>query len=237
MGLINLIVGLIFIALGFLVRVYPGMLAGYNTMSAERKKNIDIEGLTRFMRNGLILMGLAIILLYLVLRWIDWSYLANMVIILVVLTGSVILFLTSGKFDHNPEKKSRSHYIVLGIVLLLLGGVFFYGFMTTKTQINGDMIRFTGMYGKEMMISEIKKVELADSIPRIIIRTNGFSLGPVHKGNYRLEEFGKCRLYINSVKGKYLIITDIEGFRTILRYKNDQESLSIYERISELIAD
>ncbi len=235
MGLINLIVGLIFIALGFLVRVYPGMLAGYNTMSAERKKNIDIEGLTRFMRNGLILMGLAIILLYLVLRWIDWSYLANMVIILVVLTGSVILFLTSGKYDHNPEKKSRSHYIVLGIVLLLLGGVFFYGFMTTKTQINGNMIRFTGMYGKEMHVSEIAEVELMDTIPRIVIRTNGFSLGPVHKGNYRLEEFGKCRLYINSGKGKYVIVTDVEGFRTILRYKNDQDSRSIYEQINRLL--
>jgi len=235
MGLINLIVGLIFIALGFLVRVYPGMLAGYNTMSAERKKNIDIEGLTRFMRNGLILMGLAIILLYLVLRWIDWSYLANMVIILVVLTGSVILFLTSGKFDHNPEKKSRSHYIVLGIVLLLLGGVFFYGFMTTKTQINGDMIRFTGLYGKEMHVSEIAEVELMDTIPRIVIRTNGFSLGTVHKGNFRLEEFGKCRLYINSGKGKYVIVTDVEGFRTILRYKNDQDSRSIYEQINRLL--
>jgi len=235
MGLIHLITGLIFIALGFLIRVYPGMISGYNTMSAEKKKNIDIEGLTRFMRNGLILMGLAIILLYLVLRWIDWSYLANMVIILVVLTGSVILFLTSGKYDHNPEKKSRSHYIVLGIVLLLLGGVFFYGFMTTKTQINGNMIRFTGMYGKEMHVSEIGEVELMDTIPRIVIRTNGFSLGPVHKGNYRLEEFGKCRLYINSVKGKYLIITDIEGFRTILRYKNDQDSRSIYEQINRLL--
>jgi hypothetical protein len=107
--------------------------------------------------------------------------------------------------------------------------------MTTKTQINGNMIRFTGMYGKEMHVSEIAEVELMDTIPRIVIRTNGFSLGPVHKGNYRLEEFGKCRLYINSVKGKYLIITDIEGFRTILRYKNDQESLRIYERISDLL--
>ena len=235
MGLIHLITGLIFIALGFLIRVYPGMISGYNTMSAEKKKNIDIEGLTRFMRNGLILMGLAIILLYLVLRWIDWSYLANMVIILVVLTGSVILFLTSGKYDHNRGKKSRSHYIVLGIVLLLLGGVFFYGFMTTKTQINGNMIRFTGMYGKEMHVSEIGEVELMDTIPRIVIRTNGFSLGPVHKGNYRLEEFGKCRLYINSGKGKYVIVTDVEGFRTILRYKNDQDSRSIYEQINRLL--
>ena len=132
-------------------------------------------------------------------------------------------------------RSSRSHYIVLGVVLVLLGGVFFYGFMTTKTQINGDMIRFTGLYGKEMHVSEIAEVELMDTIPRIVIRTNGFSLGTVHKGNFRLEEFGKCRLYINSGKGKYVIVTDVEGFRTILRYKNDQDSRSIYEQINRLL--
>jgi hypothetical protein len=52
-------------------------------------------------------------------------------------TGSEILFLTSGKYDHI-RKESRSHYIVLGIVFLLFGGVSFC-FMTTKTQINGNM--------------------------------------------------------------------------------------------------
>jgi hypothetical protein len=91
------------------------------------------------------------------------------------------------------------------------------------------------MYGKEMKVSEIEKVELTDTIPAILMRTNGFSLGPVHKGNFRLEDFGKCCLYINSDKGQYLIVTDITGFKTILRYKNDRESRSIYEQISELL--
>ncbi len=235
MGMIHLITGLIFIGLGFLIRVYPGMIAGYNTMPAEKKKNIDIDGLSRYMRNVMIIMGLATILLYLVFRWIGWIYLANMVILLVVLVGSVILFLTSQKYDHNQGKKSRFQYIVLGVVLLFLSGIFLFGFMTTKTQINGDMIRFTGMYGKEMKVSEIEKVELTDTIPAILIKTNGFSIGPVHKGNYKLEGFGKCRLYINAGKGQYLIITDKSGFRTILRYKKDQDSRVIYERINRLL--
>jgi hypothetical protein len=69
-GLIHLISGLIFIALGFLKRVYPGMISGYNTMLAEKKKkNIDIEGISRYIRDVMILLGLAIILLYLVFRW------------------------------------------------------------------------------------------------------------------------------------------------------------------------
>lgn len=61
MGLIHLFIGLFFIILGFLVRSFPGIIAGYNTMPAEKKKNIDMDGLSRFLRNGFIIMGLAVV--------------------------------------------------------------------------------------------------------------------------------------------------------------------------------
>ena len=235
MGTVHLIMGLLFIGLGFLVKAYPGLIAGYNTLSPEKKKNVDIDGLSRYIRNGLIIMGMVIMAGYLLFRWAGWPTLANMVILIVTLVGSSILMMTANRFNHNREKYGISHYLILGIILFLLAGIFLFGFMTTKTQINGDIIRFTGMYGKEMKVSEIEKVELTDTIPAILMRTNGFSLGPVYKGNFRLDEFGKCRLYINSGKGIYIVITDIQGFRTILRYKKDRESRRIFERISELL--
>ena len=235
MGTVHLIMGLLFIGLGFLVRAYPGLIAGYNTLSPEKKKNVDIDGLSRYIRNGLIIMGILIMAGYLLFHWAGWTLMANMVILIVTLVGSVVLMMTANRFNHNRDKHGISHYLILGIILFLLAGIFLFGFMTTKTQINGDIIRFTGMYGKEMKVSEIEKVELTDTIPAILMRTNGFSLGPVHKGNFRLDEFGKCRLYINSGKGIYIVITDIQGFRTILRYKNDRESRRIFERISELL--
>lgn len=235
MGTVHLIMGLLFIGLGFLVKAYPGLIAGYNTLSPEKKKNVDIDGLSRYIRNGLIIMGMVIMAGYLLFRWAGWPTLANMVILIVTLVGSSILMMTANRFNHNREKYGISHYLILGIILFLLAGIFLFGFMTTKTHFDGATIRFTGMYATEMKASEIKKVELADTIPAILMRTNGFSLGPVHKGNFRLDEFGKCRLYINSGKGKYIVITDIQGFRTILRYKNDRESRRIFEQISELL--
>ncbi|MDY0359806.1 MAG: DUF3784 domain-containing protein, partial [Bacteroidales bacterium] len=58
MGTVHLIMGLLFIGLGFLVKAYPGLIAGYNTLSPEKKKNVDIDGLSRYIRNGLIIMGM-----------------------------------------------------------------------------------------------------------------------------------------------------------------------------------
>ena len=109
------------------------------------------------------------------------------------------------------------------------------GFMTSRTQFSDDTIRFTGMFATKMKISDIEKVELTDTIPAIRFKNNGFSLRTVHKGIFTLKEFGRCRLYINSSKGQYLIITEKTGFRTILRYKDNNESQAIYERIEEML--
>jgi len=235
MGLIHLFIGLFFILLGFLVRYFPGMIAGYNTMPAEKKKNIDIDGLSRFLRNGLIIMGFAVIIGYLLFRWAGWTYMANMMLFIVAFTGAPVLMLASAKYDHNPGKKSKSHFIIFGIVVILITGLMFMGFMTTKTQFSNDTLRFTGIYATEMNIREIENVELADTIPSIRIKNNGFSLGAVHKGIFTLEEFGRCRLYINSGKGQYLIITDKQGFRTILRYKANHESQASHQKIEKML--
>lgn len=52
------------IGIGFLVKLSPNMLAGYNRMSEEKKKNVDIDGLSTYMRNGFVAIGLAIIIGY-----------------------------------------------------------------------------------------------------------------------------------------------------------------------------
>ncbi|PTM08161.1 MAG: hypothetical protein DA407_08765 [Bacteroidetes bacterium] len=49
--------GIILIICGILVKKYPNLIAGYNTLSAEEKKKIDIKRLSNFMHNSLIIIG------------------------------------------------------------------------------------------------------------------------------------------------------------------------------------
>ncbi|MGV8091293.1 MAG: DUF3784 domain-containing protein [Mangrovibacterium sp.] len=72
MDILNLIVGLFMIGIGFLVKSAPDLIAGYNTMPQDKKKNVDIEGLSTFMRNGLITIGLSIIIGYYLFKWIGF---------------------------------------------------------------------------------------------------------------------------------------------------------------------
>jgi len=64
MDILIIIIGLFMAALGFLAKAYPNLIAGYNTMPRDKKKNVDIEGLSTLIRNGLAITGLTIIVSY-----------------------------------------------------------------------------------------------------------------------------------------------------------------------------
>ena len=48
-----LIIAAVLFVLGMLVRKYPNLIAGYNTMTAEQKKNVDVKRLSNFMCRSL----------------------------------------------------------------------------------------------------------------------------------------------------------------------------------------
>jgi hypothetical protein len=235
MGTINLIVGLITIGIGFLVKSSPNLIAGYNTMSEDKKKNVDIKGASTFVRNGFIIIGLTIIIGYYFFKWIGFDGIANNMILISILVGVTIIVVKGQKFDHNKHKHPLLIYFILGITITFVSGLLIYGSVPTKTIVINDKILFTGMYGFEMRNTDISGVELSDKIPPITLRTNGFSFGGSKKGTFRLNEFGKCKLFLQSDKGPFLIISDKNGEKTIINDKNSKVTEENFGRIKALI--
>tara|TARA_B100000745_G_C19960538_1_gene324629 strand:+ start:188 stop:499 length:312 start_codon:yes stop_codon:yes gene_type:complete len=62
--------GIILIISGVLVKKYPNLIAGYNTLSEAEKKKIDIKHLSGFMRNCLIIIGAVSIIVTIALYFI-----------------------------------------------------------------------------------------------------------------------------------------------------------------------
>jgi hypothetical protein len=95
------IMGFVFIGLGFLVKAAPGLIAGYNTLSKEEKKNVDIEGLSSYARNCLIGIGLTMLIALGVLDLLNQSGYSSYVFFPIILVGMILLIVGSQKFDHN----------------------------------------------------------------------------------------------------------------------------------------
>lgn len=90
--------GLILIVVGLLVKHYPNLLAGYNTMSEEKKKEIDIEKVSTIARNVFVLMGAAVIDASIIMYFSEVSkkIQVNFISVTIVL-GVVILIIWSNR--------------------------------------------------------------------------------------------------------------------------------------------
>ncbi|MDR0510098.1 MAG: DUF3784 domain-containing protein [Rikenellaceae bacterium] len=103
--IVVLLTGALTAGCGFLAGARPDLIAGYNTMSAEKKKNVDIRGLSTFLRKWLVALGAAHIAVYFILR------LAGAGVETGVLTACAVLFigipslsLFARRYDHNKRR-------------------------------------------------------------------------------------------------------------------------------------
>ena len=91
------------IAIGALCRKYPDLIAGYNTMSADKKKNVDGKGLGKHMGNAMGWTAIACLVCFYLLKLLDAD---EKVQFLVPYNGVLILCLViasvkAQKYDHN----------------------------------------------------------------------------------------------------------------------------------------
>jgi hypothetical protein len=106
-----------------------------------------------------------------------------------------------------------------------------YGLIPGKTDIKEGVIKFSGMYGIKLNLSEIESIQLIEKIPSIKSRTNGMSLLEVKKGFFDLEGYGKSRLLINSSAPPFLMITTKNQEMVICNLKDPEETKRIFEEI------
>lgn len=234
MDIVALILGLSMIGIGFLVKSAPNLIAGYNTMSKTQKENVDIVNLTIFLRNGFIIIGLMIIGGYFFFKWMGLAMIANSMTLIVTLVGVTIMVTMAQRFDHNKTKHSKLIYFILGPVILFVIGLLTYGSMPSKTIIENDSIKFSGMYGFEIKMTDVAHVELIAEMPSIKMKTNGFSFGSIKKGYFKLDQVGDCRLLIHSELPPFLMISKYNGEKVMINFNDSIETENLYAKINLL---
>ena len=101
LGVANIIPWWMLIVVGLLVKRFPMLIAGYNTMPPAKKKNVDIGGLSSFMRRHLVIMGALWILFTVVLELTDQTDTLAVIYIIYLLPYVVWMLVRAQRYDHN----------------------------------------------------------------------------------------------------------------------------------------
>ncbi|MDP3387560.1 MAG: DUF3784 domain-containing protein [Eubacteriales bacterium] len=240
-----ILTGAFFIAIGLAVHVFKWyfLIAGYNTMSKEKKANVDTEGLGRLMGvysyvNGgvLIVMG--------VLHALGLKPVLTPVILIFGIT-TVYFLIRAQKYDGNIYDKSgnliegawKQFALPVGTVVVTLIFVvilMFFSSQETKVTFLEEGLQIHGMYGEIYSWESIDTVKLMEELPTIEMRTNGSALGSNLKGHFRTTELGSVKLFVNTQKSPYIYLESDEG-DIILNMKNEDETQKVFEEILRII--
>jgi len=100
----SLLMGGILILCGFLAKAFPNLIAGYNTMSEKQKEKVDVEGLSSFMRNSMVTIGLVIVGSYFLFRRIGLTEREYVLIPTgLLIVGAIVMVIFAQRYDHNGK--------------------------------------------------------------------------------------------------------------------------------------
>ena len=120
--------------------------------------------------------------------------------------------------------------IVALVVAFILGQMFVYSQEPSVDLTGGTLSVGVGLHGSDTPLSSIQSVTLADTLPRIQRRTNGFAAGGLLRGNFTLDEWGRGRLFINRHSPPYVVIRTGDTF-VVVNFEDAARTRALYEQL------
>jgi uncharacterized protein DUF3784 len=232
----TLITGASLVIAGFLVKIFPDLIAGYNTMSAKEKAKVDIDGLSSMMRIRLVIMGVLVALSSPLMIMLELKQYVAGALISVVLIGVFSMVLAAPKYydkgnTRDKKKTGKIAYILVGFAVfaLLLFGFLYYGVSTPEIKISNNRISISGLYS---ISAEVENLALVETMPKITKRTNGLSYGNTLKGNFSLENYANSKLYLESLSGPYILVKTKDGDSIFINTKTKSETISLLDELN-----
>ncbi|MFC5623463.1 DUF3784 domain-containing protein [Algoriphagus winogradskyi] len=99
----SIYVGLLYIAIAVAVKFYPGLLAGYNSLSNSDKENAEANGLPTFTAIVFGIMGMISITAHFAAIWLNQPSLSN-IFILVTIVGMLVLIVVGNILVNNRTR-------------------------------------------------------------------------------------------------------------------------------------
>ena len=222
---------------------YPNLINPYGSLPPERKELVNIEGLKKACA---IILGVAGFLLVVtatlhMMKVIDEDVcgVTLMVLVFAMMVPLAIAMKRYNAFGRDqsgkPVKSARASKIAWGfawVIMVIAALTLALSFRPTRITVGEETIKISGMYGREIPVSDIVSVDLLDEMPPIAMRTNGSDTGNQAKGHFRFSNGDKCMLFIHK-KAPYIQLRTTDNLY-YLNYSDKEKTVELFESLKEL---
>lgn len=210
------------------------IISGYNTMSKDKKKNVDVDGLAKLMGNFLFLMSF-ILFFSGGMNFLAYK-LASLISLMMIMPLTILLIIMAQKYNHNHKKKREKTALIAIIsvvfgVFVLVSGFLIVATLNPKVELSDEKIEVSGLYKRDIAIADIKSVSLKETMPGVVSKTNGMDVGYSLRGSFKLEgEDNNSTLFVQQNNPPFIHIrTDDRLY--IINFKERERTSELYKKI------
>ena len=241
---IYFLIGAFFIFIGLAVHVFKWyfLISGYNTMSKEKKANVDTKCLSRLMGiyayfNGTLFIAAGIFYALGVRKWLGLTFavfgISTLYMLIKAQKYDGNLFDENGKLRKGAGRQLAVPGVIVGISLIGVAVLMFFSSRPTTVAFLPEGLQIQGMYGDTYNWDSIEEISLAEELPTIEMRPNGSALGSNLKGHFRTTGLGSVLMFVDTEKPPFIYLK-ANGTSIFLNMDTQDETLAIFEKIRSL---
>jgi hypothetical protein len=242
MGYTVLATGLVVIVAAWACYRYPNLINPYGNMPPEQKALVDIEGLKKAVAlilgpTGFLLVVTAALHLTKVIDE-DVCGVTLMVLVFAMMVPLSIAMKRYNAFGRDRSgklvKSNKAARVAWGFAWVVMVGaalVLALSFRPTRITVGEEVVKISGMYGREIPVSDIVSVALLEEMPPIAMRTNGSDTGNQAKGHFKFKNGEKCMLFIHK-QAPYIQLRTKDNLYYI-NSDSEEKTLQILSEIKE----
>lgn len=134
----------------------------------------------------------------------------------------------------ETSKKSNFNFFMIFIALIVVAAISMvsYGSRETKYSLTGDGVTISGMYGMTVAFRDIVETDTLMEMPAIRTKTNGYDVGKVMKGHFRLRDGSNVLLFIQNDLSPYIVLKTSSA-TIYLNSKNPKQTREVFNRIKQ----
>jgi hypothetical protein len=135
---------------------------------------------------------------------------------------------------NNSKSKSKNIFIAVAVTIIIV--VFFnlYQYQPVNIDLKVNHFEISGAYGFSIKYQHIALIDTINQLPVTEMKTNGFALGKVCKGNFRLKNIGSAILFINYNVSPFVHMILKNGQVIYFNLNNRQSTIEMFDKIKSM---
>lgn len=134
--------------------------------------------------------------------------------------------------DNNAKStKKWINLLWLLSILLIPALIVIPNYQETKVQFDNNGFKIKGVYGLTIPYSDFEQIDTVSAIPRISLRTNGYSFGKTLIGNFKFADDSHAKLFIKKGFAPYILIKSQGRVPVYINFEDKQKTIDLYNAL------